>query len=109
MYEAQHRTQSALQERQRALETNPDDPALLLDLGEAMAKAGDLSDAYGYLEKAVAANPRSAKALYLFASVAQRLDQKEAAKAAYTSFIAMAPSVYSSQIAEARERLQALQ
>jgi tetratricopeptide (TPR) repeat protein len=109
MYEAQHRTQSALQERQRALETNPDDPALLLDLGEAMAKAGDLSDAYGYLEKAVAANPRSAKALYLFASVAQKLDQRDAAKVAYTHFIAMAPSVYSSQIAEARERLQALQ
>ena len=55
------------------------------------------------------ANPRSSRALYVFASVAQKLDQKEAARSAYTRFIAMAPSRFEEQIVEARHRLEVLQ
>jgi Tfp pilus assembly protein PilF len=108
IYEEQHRTKSALQERRRALEASPDDPSLLYDLGEALYRAGELSDAYGFLEKAVQANPRSARALYMFGSVAQKLEQTEEAKEAYTRFIAMAPSRFQEQIVEAGHRLETM-
>ncbi|HSE66214.1 MAG TPA: CDC27 family protein [Gemmatimonadales bacterium] len=108
IYEEQHRTKSALQERRRALEASPDDPGLLYDLGEALYRAGELSDAYGFLEKAVKANPRSVRALYMFGSVAQKLEQTEEAKAAYTKFIAIAPSRFQEQIVEAGHRLETM-
>jgi Tfp pilus assembly protein PilF len=108
MYEEQHRTKSALQERRRALEASPEDPALLYDMGEALYRAGELSDAYGFLEKAVQANPRSARALYMFGSVAQKLEQNKEAKDAYTRFIAMAPSRFQEQIVEAGHRLETM-
>jgi Tfp pilus assembly protein PilF len=108
MYEEQHRIKSALQERRRALEASPEDPALLYDMGEALYRAGELSDAYGFLEKAVQANPRSARALYMFGSVAQKLEQNKEAKEAYTRFIAMAPSRFQEQIVEAGHRLETM-
>jgi TolA-binding protein len=80
----------------------------LYDLGEALYRAGELSDAYGFLEKAVQANPRSARALYMFGSVAQKLEQTEEAKEAYTRFIAMAPSRFQEQIVEAGHRLETM-
>jgi tetratricopeptide (TPR) repeat protein len=109
IYAEQRRTGASLQERRRAITANPDNPVLLYDLGEALARAGELPEAYSVLLNARKANPRNARAHYIFGWVAQQLNEKEAAREAYTTFLAMAPSRFSDQKAEATKRLSALQ
>jgi tetratricopeptide (TPR) repeat protein len=108
IYEDQHRTNPALEERRRAVASNPDDPSLLFDLGESLARAGELVEAHGVLRQAVAANPRSHRALYVLGFVAQQVGSTEEARAAYTTFLALAPSRFNDQKTEARRRLAAL-
>jgi tetratricopeptide (TPR) repeat protein len=100
---------ASLEERRRAIAANPDDPALLHDLGEALARSGELLEAYKVLQDARKANPRNARSHYIFGWVAQQLNEKAAAKEAYTTFIAMAPSRFAGQKTEAQTRLAALQ
>lgn len=108
IYEDQHRTNPALEERRRAVASNPDDPSLLFDLGESLARAGELVEAHGVLRQAVAANPRSHRALYVLGFVAQQVGSAEEARGAYTRFLELAPSRFDEQKAEARRRLAAL-
>lgn len=109
IYADQRRTPASIEERRRAIAANPENPALMFDLGEALARAGMLPDAYKVLLEARKANPRNARAHYVFGWVAGQLNEKEAARAAYTEFLAMAPSRFLDQKAEATKRLAALQ
>lgn len=109
IYASQRRTGASLEERRRALAVNPDDPALLHDLGEALARAGELQEAYKALGDARKANPRNARSHYVFGWVAQQLNDKDGAKEAYTTFLSMAPSHFADQKSEAQKRLAALQ
>jgi tetratricopeptide (TPR) repeat protein len=108
IYEDQHRTNAALEERRRAVASNPEDPSLLFDLGESLARAGELVEAHGVLRQAVQANPRSHRALYVLGFVAQQVGSKDEARGAYTRFLELAPSRFETQKAEARRRLEAL-
>lgn len=108
IYEDQHRTPAALEERRRAVAASPDDPSLLFDLGEALARAGELVEAQGVLRQAVAANPRSHRALYVLAVVAQQVGSLPEAREMYTRFLAIAPSRFADQKAAARSRLDSL-
>lgn len=108
IYEDQHRVPAALEERRRAVATSPDDPSLLFDLGEALARAGELAEAQGVLRQAVAANPRSHRALYVLAAVAQQVGSTDEAREMYTRFLAIAPSRFADQKAAARARLDSL-
>jgi tetratricopeptide (TPR) repeat protein len=109
VYEAQHKVRSALEERRRALAANPDDPVLQYELGEALARAGEFGEAYAALDLAAKLNPRNPRALYLLAAVADKMDDRDAAKSGYVRFLAMAPSRLNDQIAQSRKRLQELQ
>ncbi|HWA16648.1 MAG TPA: tetratricopeptide repeat protein, partial [Gemmatimonadales bacterium] len=109
IYADQRQTRASLEERRRAIITNPDNPVLLYDLGEALARAGELNEAYTVLQNARKANPRNARAHYIFGWVAQQVNDKAAAREAYTTFLAMAPSRFESQKAEATKRLATLQ
>lgn len=108
IYEEQHRTRPALEERRRAVAANPEDPTLLFELGEALARAGELVEAQVVLRQAVQANPRSHRALYVLGFVAQQVGSKEEARTVYTRFLELAPSRFNDQKLEARRRLDTL-
>jgi tetratricopeptide (TPR) repeat protein len=109
IYADQRRTNASLAERRRAITANPENSALLYDLGEALARAGELPEAYTVLQSARKANPRNARAHYIFGWVAQQVNDKDGAREAYTTFLAMAPSRFADQKTEATKRLAALQ
>ncbi len=108
IYEGQHRTNGALEERRRAVAANPEDPTLLFDLGEALARAGELVEAHGVLRQAVQANPRSHRALFVLGFVAQQVGSRDEARTVYTRFLELAPSRFEAQKVEARRRLESL-
>ncbi|MDZ4863576.1 MAG: tetratricopeptide repeat protein [Gemmatimonadota bacterium] len=108
IYDEQHRTGAALEERRRAVAANPEDPSLLFDLGEALARAGEAEEAETVLGQAVAANPRNVRALYVLGFVARQMGHNVAARDAYTRFIELAPSRFKEQKVEARKRIEAL-
>lgn len=109
IYESQRDFPNAVQQRQYAVNTNPDDASLLLDLGVTLGKAGMMPQAEAKLQAAVDANPRDSRAWY-WLGVAQQAEGKRAeAKATFERFVALAPSRYGPQIAMAKERLAQLQ
>jgi Tfp pilus assembly protein PilF len=109
IYEAARDYQRAEQERVFAINTNPDDPSLLLDLGITLGKAGKMAEAEVKLKEAIAATPRDSRA-YFWLGLAQAEQGKAAdAKQAFTTFVAYSPTRYDKQIAMAKDRLAKLQ
>jgi Flp pilus assembly protein TadD len=109
MYETARDYPRAVQERVSAVDANPDDPSLLLDLGVTLGKAGMLPQAETRLKLASEANPRDPRAYY-WLGLAQMDQGKQAeARATLSRFLELAPSRYERQIAIARERLTRLQ
>ncbi len=106
IYEDLHRPRGALEERRRAVAANPDDPGLLFDLGNALAKAGEPAEAQGVLRQARAANPRHVRTLYVLGWVEEQLGDTAAARDAYRQFMALAPSRFGAQKAEVALKLQ---
>lgn len=99
----------AVQERQRAVDANPDDPSLLLDLGVTLGKAGMMPQAETRLQAAVEANLRDTRALFWLGLAQLDLGKKAEARGSFSRFLELAPSRYDRQIAIARERLAQLQ
>ncbi len=99
---------AAVKERRAAVNANPDDPSLLLDLGKTLTASGDLAGAEQTLQDAMAANPRDSRVPYYLGIVQQQLNKKDDARASLTRFIALAPSRYARQVENARQRLAAI-
>jgi tetratricopeptide (TPR) repeat protein len=108
-YESHQMWDQAVVERQRAVEAAPDDPTLELYLGETLANAGRWADAEQPLQDAERANPHDSRIPYFLGRVEQQLGKVAAARGAYTRFIAIAPSRYASQVADAKLRITTLQ
>lgn len=108
IYEAQRDYGHAAQERQYAINANPDDPSLLLDLGITLGKAGLMSQAETQLQAAASANRRDSRALYWLAMAQLAQGKREAARASFSRFVELAPSRYEPQITAAKERLAEL-
>ena len=99
----------AIEEAQRAVATNPDDPTALVELGVILGEAGRHAEAETALQQAAAANPRDPRAVYHLGLAQQQLAKTPAARDALARFVAMAPaSRYERQIADAKQRLAAL-
>jgi tetratricopeptide (TPR) repeat protein len=109
IYEANRMWEQALGERQNAVNANPDDPSLVLDLGMTQAKAGRWAESEKSLREAMEANPRDPRVPYYLGIVDQQLNKKDDARVAFTHFLAIAPSRYDRQVADAKQRLAALQ
>jgi tetratricopeptide (TPR) repeat protein len=108
IYEQHGMVSQAVTERRRAADANAEDPTLLLDLGKTLALAGNWAEAEQSLQQAMAANPRDARVPYYLGIVDQRLQKVADAKQAFTRFLALAPTRYAAQIADARQRLSTL-
>ena len=108
IHQAAGRWEDALRERRRAIAANPDDPSLVAEFGATLLEAGRAADAGPVLAEAARRAPRDARVPYLQALAALRADDSAAARAALTRFLAIAPSRYDRQIADARRRLAAL-
>jgi tetratricopeptide (TPR) repeat protein len=108
IYQSAGRLDAAIVERRRALETNPEDANLLLDLGTTLARAAQWADAETTLRQAAAANPRDARIEYRLGVVEQQLGKNTEARDAFTQFLALAPSRYQGPIADAKQRLGTL-
>jgi tetratricopeptide (TPR) repeat protein len=109
MYEMERRWTEAVSERRRAVDASPDDPSLVFDLGLTLANAGLLSEADSTLRRAAAANPREVRAMYVLGIVNVGLGRPGEARAAFNTFLSLAPSRYATMIADARQRLVSLQ
>lgn len=108
IYEAAGMFDQAITARRNAVNANPDDPSLLLDLGKTLANAARWKEAEQPLMESAAANPRDPRVPFYLGLVFENLGRKEDARSAFTKFIAIAPSRYERQIAVARQHIESL-
>jgi tetratricopeptide (TPR) repeat protein len=109
IYRAFKMWDDAIPEAQRAIESNPDDPTAVRELGVILSEAGRLAEAEDALGRAAAANPRDPRAIYLLGVVRQQLAKSAEAREALSRFLAIAPAArYERELADARQRLAAL-
>jgi tetratricopeptide (TPR) repeat protein len=98
----------AIRERRLAIDADPDDPSLVLDLGITLYGAGRFEEAAPVLLQARAGLPRNFRVPYFEGYVATELQRGAEAKEAFQRFLALVPSRYTGQIAEVRGRLREL-
>lgn len=108
MYEQHAMWPQAIKERQEAASANPDDPSLLLDLGETFAQAGQWQDAEKALVDAQTGNPHDPRVPYYLGVIEMQLNKNTEARNALTRFIAIAPTRFQRQVDDARKRLNTL-
>jgi tetratricopeptide (TPR) repeat protein len=108
IYEDHNLMPQAVAERRAAVDANPGDASLLLDLGKTLAHANQWADAEQALQDAVAANPRDPRPHYFLGIVEQHENKIDAARTALRDFIALAPSRYGPQVSDAKQRVDAL-
>ena len=108
MYEQHAMWPQAIKERQEAASANPDDPSLLLDLGETFAQAGQWQDAEKALVDAQTGNPRDPRVPYYLGVIEMQLNKNTEARNALTRFIAIAPTRFQRQVDDAKKRLNSL-
>jgi tetratricopeptide (TPR) repeat protein len=109
MAESRRNWSGAIAERRAAVNANPDDPSLLLDLGRTLATVGDFGAAEEALQQATTANPRDARPMYYLGIVQHLLGKREEARESFHRFIGLAPTRYFRQVEDAKQRLAALQ
>ncbi len=109
IHETAGRWVAAVEERRHAVNAAPDNASLLLDLGMTLAKAGRWVDAEEPLRQALEANARDSRVPYYLGIVQQQRGETEEARASFNRFLSLAPSRYERQIANAKQRLSALQ
>ena len=108
IYEAQGDWANAIEERKRAIYANPEVASLVFNLGSTLASAGRYAEAAAALEPYAAAYPRESRVFYLLGVAEQGLRQPDAAREALSRYLALAPSRYAEQIADAKQRLATL-
>lgn len=99
----------AIEEQQRAMVANPDDPTAALELGVILAEAGKPAEAEEPLRQAMEKNPLDPRIPYRLGLVAQQLNRPDAARQAFTRFIALASPRFERELADAKQRLAGLQ
>jgi tetratricopeptide (TPR) repeat protein len=108
MYEAAQMWDAAVTSRRNAVNANPEDASLVLDLGKTLANAGRFEQAVEPLRHACDANPRDARPYFYLGLVLEQLGKPDDARATLTRFTSLAPSRYDRQIAIAKQHLAAL-
>jgi tetratricopeptide (TPR) repeat protein len=96
---------AAVRERQRAVETMPDDPVLLYQLATTLARAARLPEADSAVTKAIALNPHNPRYVYLAARVQLALGDTTRAVGSYRKFLAIAPDALATDRTTAESQL----
>lgn len=105
IHEQRKRWPAAVQERERALEANPDDPGLLFDLGYTLGRAGRMTEAVEPLRRALELNRRNPRISFILGEVLHSLGRQDEAREAWSTFLAVAPPTFSTQVATVRAKL----
>jgi tetratricopeptide (TPR) repeat protein len=108
IYESEGGWRDALAERRAAIAVFPENPRLLLDLGVTQYHAGALADAEATLRQAQAAGPRDPYVYYWLGVVQRAHADTTDAHQDFTSFLRLAPSRDTAQIAAVRRSLDSL-
>lgn len=108
IHEARGDAVAGLRERQLAVEANPGDASLLLDLGIAQAKAGQTGQARITFSDMTATQPRDPRPYYFLGLLHQMDGSREDARSSLERFLDLAPERFGPQIRDARSRLAAL-
>lgn len=108
IHETQRNWLEAIAERERALAVQPDDAALLFDLGTTLTRSGDLPQSIEVLTRAMNANPRNSRIPYLLGMTALRMRRHDVARPVLERFLALAPSRFGTQISQVRSALDSL-
>ncbi len=110
IYRSHKMWDKAIAEARRAVETNPNDPTSMRELGVILDEAGRGDEAVETLRQAVSANPRDPRTLYHLGVVQQKLARPAEARETLGRFVAIAPPKrYEPELADARQRLTTLQ
>jgi tetratricopeptide (TPR) repeat protein len=105
IFEGSQQWDYAITERQRAIDTNPDDASLLLDMGITLGRAGQFDKALEVLEQSREMNTRDVRTLFWIGTAAFQLKRHDRAREAFSAFVAGASPRFDRQIAMARQRL----
>jgi len=108
IHEARQEWNDAVRERRLAVDADPEDASLLLDLGITLYRAGRAEQASPILVQARAGLPRNFRVPYYEGYVARDLARPEVAREAFQRFLSLVPRRYSDEIAEVRGRLHEL-
>jgi tetratricopeptide (TPR) repeat protein len=108
IYEDRQEWNDAIRERRLAVDADPEDPSLLLDLGITLYRAGRADQAAPILAQARSGLPRNYRVPYYEGYVARDLARPDDAREAFRRFLALVPSRYTGEIAEVRGRLHEL-
>ncbi len=108
LYEEDKKWTEGVAGRQNAMNANPDDAGLLIDLGVTAVKAGQFEVAMDALGRAAEANPRLADAPFWAGMLHYSQGNHEEARKSFTSFLAIAPSRWQGKIESVRKLLQGL-
>jgi Tfp pilus assembly protein PilF len=108
IHERSGRLDQAVLERQLAVDANPENGSLLVDLGLTLQRHGKLEEASRAFEQAAVLNPRDPRASYQLGMIAFQLGRKDVARGQLERFLILAPSRMKAQADEARQRLASL-
>lgn len=108
IYEFRQQWDLAIEERRRAVASNPEDSSLQYDLGLTLARAHRYPEARDALAEAARMNPLNARIPYVLGKVQVLLHETADARATLARFIAMAPGRFHDQVIEAQQQLATL-
>ncbi len=98
----------AINARRAAVAANPDDPTLLVDLAGTLDDAGWHARAESILVDVGPTLPREPRLHYILGRARQAQSKNADARAAYETFLSLAPSRWTDEIADVRQRLAQL-
>lgn len=98
----------AIEEQQRSIVANPDDPIALYELGVLLSEAGKPADAEQPLRQAMERDQLDPRIPYQLGVVEQTLSKPVEARAAFQRVVALGSKVYDRVTTDARQRLAAL-
>jgi tetratricopeptide (TPR) repeat protein len=108
IFEAQRDYPQAIEERRRAINANPDDATLHLDLGIALGKSGNFAEAEKSIRVTTERIPRHVEAWFWLGLALEQQGKGAEAKVAYQKVVDLAPSRLKARADAARAKVAAL-
>jgi tetratricopeptide (TPR) repeat protein len=108
IYEGRREWDSAIKERQRAIDADPDDPDLKMELGITLFDAGRRVEAEPPLREVASSRPRNYRSRYYLGIIAAQQERPAEARTYLAEFINLAPIKLEAQREQVRQFLATL-